>query len=61
MYGILNNMTLIIGDINFFILASSYFSIGLPLKYCHRNRVSPPSSGWIGVVPLRLRHQNINP
>ncbi len=45
----------------FFILASSYFSVGLPLQYCHRSRVSPPSSGWIGVVPLRLRHQNINP
>ena len=45
----------------FFILASSYFSAGPPLQYCYRGRVSPPSSRWIGVVPLRLGHQNINP
>ena len=42
------------------ILASSYFPVELPLQYCHRGRVSPPSSGWIGVVPLRLRYQDIN-
>ena len=45
----------------FFILASSYFSAGPPLQYCYRGRVSPPSSRWIGVVPPRLGHQNINP
>ena len=42
------------------ILAPSYFPTGLPLQYRNRSRVSPPSSGWIGVVPLRLRHQNID-
>lgn len=45
----------------FYILASSYFSAGPPLQYRHRSRVSPPSSGWIGVVPLRLGHQNFEP
>ena len=44
----------------FIILASSYFSAGPPLQYRHRSRVSPPS-GWIGVLPLRLGHQNIEP
>lgn len=49
-----------ISSLFFFILASSYFSAGPPLQYCYRSRVSPPSSRWIGVVPLRLGHQNIN-
>ena len=35
------------------ILAPSYFPAGLPLQYRHRSGVSPPSSGWIGVVPPR--------
>ena len=45
----------------FITLASSYFSAGPPLQYCHRSRVQPPSSRWIGVDPLRLGHQNIEP
>ena len=39
-------------------LAPSYLPTGLPQQYCHRNRVSPPSSGWIGVFPLHLGHQD---
>ena len=45
----------------FIILASNYFSIGPPLQYWQHSGVSPLSSGWIGVVSLRLGHQNILP
>ena len=37
--------------------ASCYFTRQLPAKYLRHSRVSLPSSGWIGVVPLRHRHQ----
>ena len=38
-------------------LASSYFPVGLPLKYLHRDSVSQLSSGWVRVVPPHHRHQ----
>ena len=40
-----------------FSLALGYLSSRLPHKYCHPHAVSPPSSGWIGVVPTRRGHQ----
>ena len=40
-------------------LALSYFRGGPPPNYLRRCSVSPPSSRWIGVVPLRHEHQDI--
>jgi hypothetical protein len=38
-------------------LALNYFCRGLPPNYLRRSSVSPLSSGWISVVPLRHKHQ----
>lgn len=40
-----------------FILALSYCPRQSPAKYLRRSNVSPPSSGWVGVVPSRQKHQ----
>jgi hypothetical protein len=41
------------------VLAPCYLPKGRLLKYYRRCNVSQPSSGWIGVVPVRHKHQDL--